>query len=200
MLRTLLFLLISLSIPSTEAWELQKDAKGIQIYTQQVEGSEFKAFRGTTTVNATPHQLLDILMDPESMPEWLHDCKKSELVKKVSDNEYYVYYVTDAPWPVSDRDYVLHSVIEKNARDDSITIQFDAVAELKESTDSCVRVTQIVGHWKFTPQSNTTSLIEYETHADPNGELPSWLANSFVIDQPYETLTNLKQKVENKER
>ena len=38
--------------------------------------------------------------------------------------------------------------------------------------------------------------MTYEVHTEPGGSVPSWLANSFVVDAPLQTLQGLRAKVE----
>ena len=47
------------------------------------------------------------------------------------------------------------------------------------------------GFWSFTPVDNGKILVRYQVHAEPGGSLPSWLANSVVVDTPYYTMANM---------
>lgn len=176
-------------------WKLEKDAEGIRVYTASVEGSNFKAFRAEMEVVGTLSQLVSMHTDPSNISEWLYDCKKSELIKKVEDNEYYIYYVSDAPWPVQDRDYVLHSVITQNPDTFVVSIDFNAVAEIVDNSEECVRMAEVVGYWHFLPMAGGRVRIEHQVHADPNGAIPSWLANVAVVDQPFETMKTIREQM-----
>lgn len=178
-----------------ETWKLEKSEDGIKVYTARVEGSEFKAFKAYMDVNAGMDQLVSMHLDPEDIQDWLYDCKKAKLVKKVMDNEYYIYYVSDAPWPVKDRDYVLHSIIRQNPEDFSVTIAFESVSGLMDQKEECVRMAQVKGYWLFRPIANQKIRIEYQVHADPNGSLPAWLANAAVVDQPFNTMKSIRDKL-----
>lgn len=174
------------------SWKLEKDDEGIKIYTATIDGSDFRAFRASMTVTATLNQVVAMHVDPDTVSEWLYDCKKSELIKKVKENEYYIYYVSDAPWPVQDRDYVLHSTITQNPDNHIVTINFDAVTDYMETSDECVRMAKVAGYWRFEPKSGGKVYIEYQVHADPNGAIPAWLANSAVVEQPFETMKTIR--------
>lgn len=177
------------------AWELKKNEQDIQVYTQHIEGSEFQAFRGKTRIKASIKKAVAFNMDLKRTPDWLHECKESRLLNQISDQEHYIYYVTDAPWPVSDRDYILHSTIDQDPATLAVTIRFRAVTDNAEASDDCVRVTEINGFWRFTPAQDGWLEVEYETHADPNGDIPAWLANSFVVEQPFQTLLKWREAV-----
>ncbi len=43
----------------------------------------------------------------------------------------------------------------------------------------------------FKEENNNVTVI-YQFHGDPGGDVPAWLANSFVVSHPYKTLQNLK--------
>ncbi len=177
------------------AWKLEKNEDGIKVYTARIDGSDFKAFKASMEIDATLKQIVSMHLDPDDIAEWLYDCKKSELLKKVDENEYYIYYVSEAPWPVQDRDYVLHSVITQSAHDKSVKIAFESVTGFKEESEECVRMATVTGHWLFKPMNNGKINVEYFVHADPNGELPAWLANAAVVEQPFKTLKTIRNKI-----
>lgn len=192
----LLFCLSFVFCPQIFAWELEKEDEGIRVYTEKREGSEFKAFRADMTLDAGLRQIAAQLMDVESMKDWLHDCSESELISRLDGQEYIVYQKTAAPWPVDDRDYILRSKVSQNPESLVVELNFSALSEVGETNDECVRVTELKGFWRMTPLTVLRTYLEYETHADPGGSLPSWLANSFVVDQPFNTLKNLRQRVQ----
>ena len=37
--------------------------------------------------------------------------------------------------------------------------------------------------------------VTYEVHTEPGGSVPSWLANSFVVDAPLQTLRGLRLRM-----
>lgn len=189
------FLLSCLIALPSFAWNLEVESEGVKIYTKEIPGSSFKAFRGEMTLQASLKSLAAHLMDAEAMADWLHDCSKSELISRLEGNEFIVYQEAEAPWPVSNRDYVLHSKIEQDPRSKVVLMSFTAMVEGEKRDDECVRVTDLNGFWRLTPQQGGLVYIEYETHADPGGALPAWLANSFVVDQPLNTLKNLAARV-----
>jgi hypothetical protein len=190
------FFLLCLPVSHLLAWELEHDQDGIKIYTQEIPDSSFKAFRGEVYVSTTLRNLVAHHTDIEQMKKWLQDCEESEVIKRVSDRDLYIYQRTSAPWPVSDRDYVLHSNIDQNPETFVVTMTFEASTQFSKSDEDCVPVTKLTGFWRFTPKQDGRIYVEYETHADPSGDLPAWLANSFVVDQPLGSLEKLRKRVE----
>ena len=179
------------------AWELEHDGEGIQVYTQEIENSSFKAFRGEVSIKSSLHNIIAHHIDIESMELWLQDCTTSEIITKISDREFFGYQRTSAPWPVSDRDYVFYSKITQDPKTYAVTITFEASTAHSKNHEDCVPVTELTGFWRYTPRPDGYIFVEYETHADPAGDLPSWLANAFVVDQPLGTLEKMRTRVEN---
>jgi len=193
----LCILILTVTPFASYAWELELDEDGIKVYTQETPGSSFKAFRGETHIKSSLRNLMAHHADIGSMALWLQDCAKSEVLRRISDKNFYIYQRTTAPWPVSDRDYVLHAQISQDPNTFAVTMTFDASTTIEKNNDDCVPVTQLSGYWRFTPQKEGLIFVEYQTHADPSGDLPAWLANSFVVDQPLGTLEKMRQRVEN---
>lgn len=176
-----------------QGWELAKKSDGIEVFTQLPKDSDFKAFYAVTHLKAPLRQLVAMGLNVSTQTDWIQDCEKSELLKHSSDNQYYAYYVTYAPWPVENRDYVLHSTVSRNGKTHAVSIHFRAVDNVKKPTRDNVRAAKVVGFWRFTPQKNGQVKVEYQVEADPGGWVPAWLANSFVVNQPFETLQKMRR-------
>jgi hypothetical protein len=57
-------------------------------------------------------------------------------------------------------------------------------------------VAQVDGFWKFTPKGADQIEVTYQVHTEPGGDVPSWLANKFVVDAPFNTLKALRERAE----
>ena len=188
--------LASAGTPEDGDWVLQKDQDGIRVYTRTVAGSDFAAFRGETVLDTDLSTLVAVHTDVDYVKDWLKDCTHSELIGEFDPDGYHAYFRTDAPWPVSDRDYVLRYEIDQDPESLAVTLPFETEVAVRPESNECVRMTELVGFWKMTPLDNGRVQVVYEvSRADPAGDLPSWLANAFVVDQPFETLRKLARQV-----
>lgn len=52
------------------------------------------------------------------------------------------------------------------------------------------------GYWKLVPKNANETEVTYQVHTEPGGSVPSWLANKFVVDAPFNTLKALKERAE----
>lgn len=179
-------------------WQLEKqdDELGIKVYTREVAGSDLRAFRGEMTITSTLTAPIALLEDTRRAPDWMHNCGIVEIIESIQPGEALSYVITKAPWPVSDRDTVVHSIATQDP--DTLVVRVDVSVrnDVFPANDEFVRITQMSGYWLFSPAKSGekgTLDVVYEVHAEPNGGLPSWLANSVVVDTPYFTLKNMQK-------
>lgn len=182
-------------IPEFEAqWTLKKDKNGVQIYTRPVEGSPLKEFKGLVNIRTTAEAAKTLLLDLPSYTEWSHNCIKSSVLKINNENDIIGITLTDAPWPVQDREAIVRTqVVEKNG---SIYLNMTATPDFVKPTSGVMRVPKMTGFWKITPNGDDTVQVVQQVHASPGGRIPDWLANSAVVDTPYNTLLNMKRRLE----
>lgn len=200
-IRPAFFLVALLLVPgivmAEEAWQLKKEKNGIQVFVRKVPGSELKEFRGVTYLKGvTLSSLLATLDITEGYTRWLHNCGEARLLKKVSQHERYNYMVTKAPWPVSDRDSVMHSVVSQNPKDLTVTVRMQSVADFMPPVKGRVRIPKLAGLWIYKPLDNGSVMVVYQLHSEPGGKLPASLANTAVVDLPYFTLMNLTKIIQ----
>ncbi|WP_430462111.1 START domain-containing protein [Thalassolituus sp. LLYu03] len=174
-------------------WELAKEDKdaAIRVYTRPVSGSDLREFRGELLVKARLASLVALVEDAREAPKWLHLCKAMELIEQRSPLERVNYMVSDAPWPVTDRDSVFVSELSQDSQTRTVTIRMTGAPGLFPKNDDYIRIPQMAGMWQFVPQADGQVLVVYQVHAEPGGGIPSWLSNSVVVDNPYYSLRNM---------
>ena len=207
-----LVLLVSgtFSSPSLAAkWQLQKKQNGVKVYTRSIAGSKFKEFKGVVTVRASMDSLLAVMSDVKATCNWLHQCGRSQLLAKLSPFERYTYQINDFPWPATDRDIILHSMVSYKNNNKRITIRLNAAPTYceyshiaacrskkhKVTRKKYVRVTRSSGFYRFSQNRNNTITIVWQMHYEPGGDLPGWIANGSLVDTPLKSLQNLKKIV-----
>jgi hypothetical protein len=186
----------ALADESKEAqWALAKDKQGIKVYTRKVEDIDFKEFKGVVTVETSLAGLVALLCDTEALPDWMANCTRVDLLEQISERETYTYTLSKAPWPVSNRDSILHNVISQDEDTGVVTITQTGKPDHIEPKKNVVRVQQIKSIWQFTPKPGAQVEVVYQALSDPSGALPAWLVNSAVVSQPYDTLLKLQKVI-----
>lgn len=193
--RLLVGVAVVLALAEAQAaeWRLVKDEAGIQVYLQPIPGSSFQAFRGVTRIRADMPRLLALQEDVSAACAWIHACSEQKLLKHEGDLSW-AYSRFHTPWPVQPRDSILQ-VTTKQGADGSVTRLLQGVADYLPEQKGFVRVSKVEGFWTLTPLAGEVEVI-YQVHSEPGGSVPAWLANSFVVDAPFNTLQGLRQLAE----
>ena len=191
------FLLLFNPTPSfgQDSWDLKKDKNGIQVSTKKVEGSNYKAFKGETELEVPAAAVVAIIIDFPSYPKWSYMTKHAEILEKKNDKEIIGYVQSDAPWPVTDRDGVYQLNFSQHPTTKTIKITAVAQPDYIPAKDGYIRVPSTKGFWEITPLGPNKCKVLYQNHSEPGGSIPSWLANSSVINIPFNTLTEMKKFV-----
>ncbi|AZE68668.1 START domain-containing protein [Pseudomonas synxantha] len=188
------FTLLFAATAQAEEWQVAKDEDGIKVSLSEVAGSKYKAYRGVTVIKAPVAKIVALQEDVAGACAWIHECKSQKLVDKKGD-EAWTYTQFKAPFPVSDRDSYIHVTTAKNA-DGSVTRTLQGVPTYKPEEKGYVRVAQVEGSWKLVPKGANETEVTYQVHTEPGGSVPSWLANKFVVEAPFNTLRALKERAE----
>jgi hypothetical protein len=186
--------LLAASAVQAEDWKLAKDEDGIKVFLSEVPGSKYKAYRGVATMKADVATLRALQEDVAGSCAWIHECKEQKLLKSEGAQSW-TYTRFNTPWPVTPRDSVLHVTSEIGA-DGSVTRILEGLPKYLPEADGFVRVTQVQGFWKLVPKGAGEVEVTYQVHTEPGGSVPSWLANSFVVDAPFNTLKAMRQRAE----
>ena len=175
-------------------WSLEKDDKGVKVFTRTVKGSDLKEYRAETTIKASVVELTRLLKQPSSLSNWMEGCSSSKLLQQLSEDEFIVHYYNPAPWPVKDRDSVSKMKFTTQS-DGSVKVYIQGMPDYIPEQSGVVRVPHLKGFWEFIPQDDQTTKVIQQVHASPGGSIPAWLANTSVIDIPFKTFLNLKKVV-----
>ena len=189
-----LTVLLATATAQAEDWQVAKEKEGIKVSLSEVGGSKYKAYRGVTVMKTTMAKLRALQEDVPGACAWIHECKSQKLLKHEGDKSW-TYTQFNTPWPVTPRDSVLEVTTEEGA-DGSLTRKLKGVPTYLPEEKGFVRVAQVDGFWKFTPKGADQIEVVYQVHTEPGGDVPSWLANKFVVDAPFNTLKALKERAE----
>ncbi|MDZ5601881.1 START domain-containing protein [Pseudomonas sp. RP23018S] len=174
-------------------WQVAKDEEGVKVSLSEVAGSKYKAYKGETLIKAPLAKVAAVQEDVAGACAWIHECKSQKLLKHEGDLTW-TYTQFNTPVMVTPRDSVLRITTSTGA-DGSITRKIEEDPAYLPEEKGFVRVTKVEGFWKLVPQGDNT-WVTYQVHTEPGGSVPSWLANKFVVDAPFNTLKHLRERVE----
>jgi len=191
-LMLLSMLLYVVSGLADEAWELAKDDKGIKVYTRTNNETHLKDFKADIVVQSPISVVSQQIQALEEHTKWLHERKLSKIIKKLDDRTTIVYSITNAPWPVTDRDAVVSFTVSKENTAEHKRFDVENVEGYVAVDEGMVRVPYIKGYWELIKVTDNSTKVVFMNAASPGGSIPDWLADSFVLDMPYNSLNNLQ--------
>jgi len=178
---------------SQENWKLSKDKEGIRVYQRDSKNSVFKAIRVECTLQGNFDKLTAIINNVNGYKNWVYNNKAASLIRRISANEFYYYTEAYLPWPLDNRDAVMHTKITRDSLNRFLRISSVAVPNYIPQKDGKVRVQFSQINWYVTRPSATTIRIVYTFETDPGGSVPAWLVNSFADKGPFESFKKLSE-------
>jgi hypothetical protein len=187
--------LLASSAFGQNTWRLMKDRGWIQVYQGDMDHSSYKRIKVECTIDGTYDKLLEVLNNVKNHKNWIYNSKTAYIIKQVNQYEYYYYTETTLPWPLLNRDAVVHIKINRDSMDRCLKIDAVGVPDYLSSVSGKVRVPRSANSWKVTIPAPGKLHIVYIFEADPGGHLPPLLVNSFVDKGPYESFRNLAEQL-----
>ena len=187
------FLLASITLPAQTKWKLVKDQQGIKVYTGEIDNVKFKSIRVVCTLDGSYEKLIKILSNVERHKDWVYKTKSATLLKKNTDHDFVYHSVTAMPWPMDNRDAVVHLVINKENLPLSLIVDAQSEPANIPKKEGLVRIPYSHASWVVTMSSTNKLQIEYIFRVNPGGSLPPWIVNMFADKGPYESFKKLAE-------
>jgi protein tyrosine phosphatase len=182
-------------MPTQSEWKLRKDKNGIKVYTRESSDGKSIEFKATTSIQQDIDKVLAIINKTEELHKWQTNLEEAKVIKSVSSTKWYEYSWIDLPWPFANRDAVMLKEVKKDSNGD-VTVSMVSKPNTYPVQEDLVRMNTASGFWKLTKQNSQGVNVIYQFYADPEINMPKWLINMFIVDGPFETLTNLKELAE----
>lgn len=199
--RILFSLLLSCSAPlvtfsQTTPWKLAKDENGIKVYTRHVDGFDIDELKTELVVKGSLSAVVAIITDVDHYYQWIFACSESRVLQRISETEQYQYQVNDLPYPVSDRDIVIHFKMWQDSITKKVYTSSIADPTYIPANSGMVRLPIFIGSYELTPLPNGEVFVSYSVRLDPGGSIPDWMANLFIVKGPYESMLKMQERVE----
>ena len=192
-----LYMLLPFTVPRLQAqdnaWKLVKNEDGIRIYSRQAsESRPLKELRVVSDVQGSLSAIISVFSEKSRFPKWVYGCGSAQMLELVSAFETYHYQTTEMPWPVQNRDLILHTIIKQNPDTKVITIDCIGVPDYRPQNKDYIRIMAYKAFWVLTPKPNGIVEINYTISFDPGGNLPDWVINMVSAEGPLKTVRNLR--------
>jgi hypothetical protein len=187
-----LFCIQFTTCPAQYDWKLAKEKNGISVYLSDVSWSAYKSVKVECTLNGTYAKLIALLTNVVEFNKWIYNTKSTWLIKQNTPLDFIYYSETRMPWPLTNRDAIIHMQIKTDSLPRLLIITGTDEPDLLPRFISRVRVTKYKANWRVTMPTLQTSYI---LELDPGGSIPANIANSFADKGPFGTFTNLAERL-----
>jgi hypothetical protein len=193
---SMLLILTSMTTFSQEStWKFVKETNGVKVYFRTIANSNLNEVKIQTTFNSNLSTIVEALRDVNAYREWVYKAAYSYTVKEFSANEMEYYNKFNFPFPLDDRDVVIHSKILQNPQNKVVTSVSYAKLDIVPENKNVVRIKDFHSKWTFIAKNNLV-YGEYIFKSNPGGNIPAWLINLSLDEGPIKTIQNFKQQLQ----
>lgn len=186
-------LLLAGSLYAAPEWQVTRSAQGVEVATRNVAGSQIAESRAVVHLQGVSVAAVAVLLRNMALQhEWVDSVDESRTLELLSASERIDYTLSKAPWPVADRDAVVRTRESVDAASGVVQIESHALPDYLPEQKGVVRVRKVDSVWTITPLADGGVEVVYQVHSEPGGNLPAWLINRVVYEQPFKTLLQLR--------
>lgn len=175
-------------------WTFIKEVDGIKIFTQNEFGSSLKSYRGETDINASMEKVCALLGTAKNLDWWSEDVTNIKILEYKDQKFIQYYFIYDMPWPVTDRDLVVESIIKMDTATGIYTVSSKPLLKKIPVNTELVRINKYRQKWTVQPQGNGKVHVILEGLIDPGGNLPAWVLNMLITEMPLKTIRLLRER------
>lgn len=141
-------------------------------------------------------RVLAVLADETRKMEWVPKANEVRILSKKSHTHFTVYYRYDAPWPFSDRDFIIQNVGKYDQEKQTIFVDLKSVDHPNDPNASgTVRGTTYSGYSIIKPLNQKETSVEMGLLTAFGGFIPKWIINLVQKKWPYKFMDNLKNQL-----
>lgn len=191
----ILLVLVSCKGFSQESqWRFVKETSGVKVYYRSTANSNLNEVKIQTTFNSNLSAIVEALRDVNAYRDWVYKTDFSYTVKEFGNNEMEYYNRLNFPFPLDDRDVVIHSKISQDPQTKVVTSVSYAKLDIVPEKKNVVRIKDFHSKWTLVAKKDMV-FGEYVFKSNPGGNIPAWLINLSLDEGPIKTIQNLKQQL-----
>ena len=191
--KLILILLLALQtalVSAQQNWIPKGEKEGVKVFYRQ--NGAIQEVKLITSIQSSLSGLIQLFSEVNRYPQWGYKVAEARVLSRKSDTEFVYYSRLDFPWPLNDRDIIMHCALHQDPATGVITSTSTAEPwHLAEIAD-VVRIRDAHTTWKIYPNKNGWLYIEYYIYSDPGGMIPEWLVNMAIDVGPLETVKSMR--------
>ncbi len=175
-------------------WELSLEKDNISVFTREVEFSNFDEFLAEAKMTGTIEDFKKIITDIENYSDWVPDCKSIEILETPNPSNITYHMKLKVPFPFTKRDIVQQIIL--NESENTLEVLIHNHPNKVKKDKKYVRMQKAYGKWTIQEVSKKEISVRFQYFADPGGDIPAWLVNSFIVKNPHKSLVNMRKLME----
>lgn len=175
-------------------WKLSLEKDNISVFTREVEFSNFDEFLAEAKMTGTIEDFKRIITDIENYSDWVPDCKSIEILETPNPNNITYHMKLKVPFPFTKRDIVQQIIL--NESENRLEVLIHNHPNKVKKDKKYVRMLKAHGKWTIQEVSKREISVRFQYFADPGGDIPAWLVNSFIVKNPHKSLVNMRKLME----
>jgi hypothetical protein len=161
----------------TLEWSVLERSDVVTVFGRGVKGRpSAREIKAITVVPQSPESLLALMLDYPNATTWRQSVKRITKERSLDDDNWFIHYVTDLPWPLDDRVAYLRCQVIRDKKTGAITYAFDSAP----TDDGLTEEETLSGSYKFEPQGNGKTKVTYQVILDSPVKVPDWLMNALI--------------------
>lgn len=176
---------------SVPEWVFKNEKDNVKVYYRKT--SDIYEIKLTTSIQTSLTGLIQLFSEVENYPLWGYNITETKALKKVSDTEMYYYARIDFPWPMNDRDVIMHTHLEQNPVTKAVVSKSNSIYDYMAVKKDVVRMPVTRTTWTMIPGKNGWLYIEYHLYSDPGGSIPDWAVNMALDMGPRESIKGIRK-------
>ena len=182
---------------SESDWALVTEDKdcNIKVFERWVSVDKQRARErsGKMVLKCSPNDILAILTDVRKTDIWMSNVEDCYVISRKNDNEWFVYTLLDAPWPIGKQDIV--SKYEVTKKGDCIILNIRQQNNLVSKKKGIERLDTFSAQWEITPVSENTVNVCFTTQSTQPAKYPQWAQDPIVRKTFLNNMRKLRRHV-----
>lgn len=179
-------------VTEDQVWAPVREEGGISVFRRSQPDRPTDEVRVLATLPVSRDRVMALLGQVNRYVEWVYKCDEATLVKRLSEDEMVYYTSIDLPWPVVDRDIVIHSKSWIDPGTGDILSESAATNGNYPKVADHVRMVDFHSYWRISTSGPDETTIDYRVSSDIGGSIPSWLINLGITTGPLHSMQQLE--------
>lgn len=177
---------------------LIKKDKNISIYEKWIKVDNIRSARQLKVefmVNASIEKIVSIIKDDKNTTHWMKSTKTYYILKKLDQNNWYLYVQFSVPWPLNNQDCIIKYELLPSSSDKRTEIRLTGLPYYLKEYKNVKRISDLEGAWILSNQGIKSTRVEYYIFSKQKPMFPRWLTDPIMQNNMISTMNAFREIV-----